>query len=192
MKICFATNNQNKLVEIKNKIGKAYDIISLSELKHFEDLPETHHTLEENSLEKAQFIYQKYGINCFADDTGLLVEALNGDPGVRSARYAGLDKKSEDNINLLLQNLKGVENRRAKFVTVITLIMNEEAHQFQGEVSGTITEDVSGTSGFGYDPIFVPEGWQCTFAEVDLEEKNKISHRSKAVEKLVQFLNSKA
>jgi len=189
MRICFATNNKNKLIEIKNKLGKAYDIISLSDFNHTEELPETHDTLEENSLEKAQFIHEKYKINCFADDTGLLVEALNGEPGVNSARYTGLDKKSEDNINLLLENLKGVKNRKAKFVTIITLILDNKVHQFHGEVHGVITEKLSGTGGFGYDPIFIPDGWQCTFAEVDLSEKNKISHRAIAVAKLVDFLN---
>lgn len=191
MKICFATNNKNKLVEIENKLGKAYDIISLSDLEHTSELPETHDTLEENSLEKAQFVHQKYKVNCFADDTGLLVEALNGEPGVNSARYAGPAKRSEDNIQLLLKNLLGQKNRKAKFVTVITLILDGEVHQFHGEVQGVITEKLSGTNGFGYDPIFIPTGWQNTFAELDLEEKNKISHRSIAVEKLVDFLKTR-
>ncbi len=190
MKICFATKNKNKLREIENKLGKAYDIISLSDLKHGEELPETHDTLEENSMEKAQFIHENYGINCFADDTGLLVDALNGEPGVNSARYAGADKKSEDNIRLLLKNLEGIKNRKAKFVTVITLILEGKAHQFRGEVGGTIAEHLSGTNGFGYDPIFVPEGWQKTFAEVDLKQKNEISHRAIAVSKLVDFLKN--
>ena len=190
MKICFATKNINKLIEIEQKLGKAYDIISLSDLKHEEELPETHDTLEENSLEKAQFIYDKYGLNCFADDSGLLVDALNGEPGVRSARYAGPGKESEDNMDLLLKNLEGVENRQAKFVTVVTLILNGEIHQFHGEVHGKITRERSGSSGFGYDPIFIPDGWEKTFAEVDLAEKNKISHRARAVAKLVDFLNA--
>ena len=190
MKICFATKNKNKLVEIKNKLGKAYDIISLSDLQHVEELPETHETLEENSLEKAWFIHEKYGINCFADDTGLLVESLNGEPGVNSARYAGPQKESNDNIELLLQKMEGVKNRNAKFVTVITLILDGKAQQFHGEVMGSITERCFGASGFGYDPVFIPEGWQKTFAEVDLSEKNKISHRAIAIEKLVDFLKS--
>lgn len=189
MKICFATNNKNKLREIKEKLGKAYDIISLSDLNHSEELPETHNTLEENSIEKAQYIFDRYQINCFADDTGLLVEALNDEPGVNSARYAGPAKNSDDNINLLLKNLEGITNRLAKFITVITLIIDDDIHQFTGEIKGKITNRQLGTSGFGYDPIFIPEGWQKTFAELDLEEKNKISHRSKAVEKLVKFLN---
>jgi XTP/dITP diphosphohydrolase len=190
MKICFATNNLNKLREIENKLGKAYDIISLSALGHSEELPETHDTLEGNSLEKAQFIYDKYHVNCFADDTGLLVEALNGDPGVMSARYAGPSKSAEDNMDLLLKNLKGETNRKAKFITVISLILHGDIYQFTGEVSGYITEEKAGMKGFGYDPIFVPDGWQKTFAELDLEEKNKISHRANAVGKLVEFLKT--
>jgi XTP/dITP diphosphohydrolase len=190
MKICFATNNKNKLTEIRNKLGKAYDIISLSDLGHFEELPETHDTLEDNSLEKAQFIHEKYKVNCFADDTGLLVEALDGAPGVNSARYAGPAKRSEDNVKLLLSNLEGIANRKAKFVTVITLILNDKVYQFHGEINGMISETPSGSEGFGYDPVFVPEGWQKTFAEVDLEEKNKISHRAMAVEKLTAFLKT--
>jgi XTP/dITP diphosphohydrolase len=190
MRICFATNNLNKLREIENKLGKAYDIISLSALGHSEELPETHDTLEGNSLEKAQFIYDKYQVNCFADDTGLLVEALNGDPGVMSARYAGPSKSAEDNMDLLLKNLEGETNRKAKFITVISLILHGEIYQFTGEVSGYITQEKAGTKGFGYDPIFIPDGWQKTFAELDLEEKNKISHRAKAVAKLVEFLKT--
>jgi XTP/dITP diphosphohydrolase len=155
-------------------------------------LPETHDTLEGNSLEKAQFVYEKYKINCFADDTGLLVEALNGEPGVRSARYAGESKNSEDNMDLLLQKLKNTKNRKARFVTVISLILNGDVHQFTGEVSGSITEKKTGEKGFGYDPIFMPDGWQKTFAELDLEQKNKISHRGRAVARLVEFLKSRS
>lgn len=188
MKICFATNNEHKLKEIENKLGKAYDLISLSALGHTEELQESHDTLEENALEKAQFIHNKYKINCFADDTGLLVEALDGAPGVNSARYAGPNKDSEDNMDLLLEKLKNQENRKAKFVTVISLILNGTIYQFTGDVSGHITHEKSGQKGFGYDPIFVPEGWQKTFAELDLEQKNKISHRGRAVVKLVDFL----
>lgn len=189
MRICFATNNKNKLIEIKKKLGKAYDIISLSDLGHTEELSETHDTLEGNSLEKALFIHEKYQINCFADDTGLLVDALDGEPGVNSARYAGPGKSSEDNMNLLLEKLQGHANRNAKFNTIITLMINGKSHQFTGEVEGVITNERSGVNGFGYDPIFIPNGWKETFAELSLEEKNKISHRSKAVEKLVDFLN---
>lgn len=189
MRICFATNNKNKLREIKSKLGEAYDIISLSDLGHTEELSETHDTLEENSLEKAQFIHEKYQVNCFADDTGLLVEALNGEPGVNSARYAGPGKSSDDNMQLLLDKLKGQKHRNAKFITVITLMLDGNAHRFSGEIDGVISREQSGSKGFGYDPIFIPNGWQKTFAEVDLKEKNKISHRSIAVEKLVEFLS---
>jgi XTP/dITP diphosphohydrolase len=192
MKICFATNNPNKLREIKNKLGKAYEIISLSDLGHTGELPETHDTLEENSLEKAQFVHDKYKVNCFADDTGLLVEALNGEPGVKSARYAGPAKNSEDNMNLLLQKLGSSRDRKAKFITVISLIIEGKIHQFTGEINGAIAQQKAGNHGFGYDPIFIPEGWQKTFAELDLEEKNKISHRARAVSKLVDFLKSKS
>jgi XTP/dITP diphosphohydrolase len=188
MQICFATNNKNKLKEIKNKLGKAYDIISLSDLGHVDELSETHDTLEGNSLEKAQFIHETYGIDCFADDSGLLVDALNGDPGVNSARYAGESRSSDANMDLLLKNLHGVSNRKATFVTVITLILHGKAQQFRGEVHGVITEEKSGNHGFGYDPIFLPDGWGKTFAELDLGTKNKISHRGIAVEKLVKFL----
>lgn len=188
MRICFATNNENKLKEIKSKLGEAYDIISLSDLGHFEDLSETHDTLEGNSQQKAEFIYNKYKVNCFADDTGLLVEALNGEPGINSARYAGPGKSSDDNIQLLLDKLEGNQNRKAKFITIITMILDGNINQFSGEINGIISTEQSGPNGFGYDPIFIPDGWQKTFAEVDLKEKNKISHRSIAVEKLVEFL----
>ena len=151
-------------------------------------MSETHDTLEGNSRQKAEYIYNKYKLDCFADDTGLLVEALDGEPGVNSARYAGPGKSSDDNIQLLLDKLKGNQNRKAKFITVITMILDENIHQFSGEINGMISNEQSGSNGFGYDPIFVPNGWQKTFAEVDLKEKNKISHRSIAVEKLVKFL----
>ncbi|NJN26015.1 MAG: RdgB/HAM1 family non-canonical purine NTP pyrophosphatase [Cyclobacteriaceae bacterium] len=188
MKICFATNNKNKLFEIKNKLGEAYEIISLSDLGHFEDLAETQDTLEGNSLQKARFVYDTYGVNCFADDSGLMVEALNGEPGVNSAFYAGEAKSSEANVALLLNNMRGINNRKARFVTVITLVLNGKVEQFRGEIDGSIAEHPSGSHGFGYDPVFVPDGWQCTFAEVDLQLKNKISHRARAVEQLVDFL----
>jgi len=192
MKLCFATNNQNKLLEIENKLGKAYEIISLSALGHAEDLAETHESLEENALEKAQFIYDKYKVNCFADDTGLLVDALGGAPGVLSARYAGPARDSDANMDLVLKKLENKTNRKAKFVTVIALIVDGEIYQFEGEVGGRITERKAGNKGFGYDPIFIPDGWQKTFAELDLEQKNKISHRGIAVGKLVDFLKSRS
>ncbi len=190
MRICFATNNDHKLTEIKSKLGKAYDIISLSDLGHTDELSETYDTLEGNSMEKAYFIHEKYQVNCFADDTGLLVESLNGEPGVNSARYARPAKNSEDNMDLLLNKLEGKTNRKAKFVTVITLILDGKQHQFAGEIHGTIAHGRSGNKGFGYDPIFIPEGKNVTFADMDMEEKNKISHRAIAVEKLVAYLKS--
>lgn len=189
MKICFATNNKNKLTEIRNKLGKAYDIISLSDLGQTEDLPETQNTLEGNSLQKARFVHDKFDVNCFADDTGLLVEALDGQPGVMSARYSGPECNSKSNVELLLRNLRGISNRRARFITVITLILNNEVHVFTGRVDGIITEEPHGSMGFGYDPVFIPEGLDRTFAELDLHQKNTISHRSIAVEQLVVFLN---
>lgn len=189
MRICFATNNNNKLREIKDKLGEAYEIISLFDLGHLEELSETGNTLEDNSLEKAKFIYEKYQVDCFADDTGLLVEALDGEPGVNSARYAGPGKSSDDNMKLLLDKMKDQQNRNAKFITVITLILDGITRRFFGEINGVISKERAGHSGFGYDPIFIPNGWQKTFAEVDLKEKNKISHRSIAVEKLVDFLS---
>lgn len=192
MKLCFATNNKHKLVEIQNKLGKAYELISLSDLGHDEELPENQDTLEGNSLEKAQFIYDKYGINCFADDTGLLVNALNGAPGVLSARFAGDAKDNQANMDLLLSLMKNITDRRAAFVTVISLIIDGQVHQFRGEVQGTIAKSKTGEKGFGYDPIFIPDGLQKTFAELDLEEKNRISHRAKAVTALVAFLQSRS
>ena len=189
MRLCFATNNKNKIIEVQHKLGKAYDIISLSDLGQTEDLPETQNTLEGNSLQKARFVHDKFDVNCFADDTGLLVEALDGQPGVMSARYSGPECNSKSNVELLLRNLRGISNRRARFITVITLILNNEVHVFTGRVDGIITEEPHGSMGFGYDPVFIPEGLDRTFAELDLHQKNTISHRSIAVEQLVVFLN---
>jgi XTP/dITP diphosphohydrolase len=190
MRLCFATNNKNKLIEIQHKLGKAYDIISLFELGHTEELSETRETLEGNSMQKAMFIHEKYGIDCFADDTGLLVDALDGKPGVNSARYAGDQRDSRANMELLLTNLSGIRDRHARFITVITLIFNGKPHTFTGKVEGTIAEKPRGTMGFGYDPVFIPEDLDKTFAELDLQEKNAISHRSRALKQLVVFLNS--
>lgn len=165
-----------------------FEIISLDELGCSDELEETQPTLEGNSLQKASFIFDHYKIPCFADDTGLEVEALQGAPGVYSARYAGEQKKSEDNINLLLKNLHGVTNRTAQFRTVITVMGLGETKTFEGIIKGVITETKKGTDGFGYDPIFQPEGYSKTFAEMTMVEKNKVSHRALAVEKLVAFL----
>ena len=187
-KLCFATNNAHKLEEIQAILGDSFELISLAETGCKEELPETGNTLEANSLQKAQYLCENYHINCFADDSGLEVQALNGEPGVDSAHYAGLQRSHADNVNLLLKNLVGKTNRSAKFRTVITLIQNGEITQFEGNIKGLIINESRGTEGFGYDPIFVPEGYETTFAEMSLEEKGKISHRARAFEKLVAFL----
>jgi XTP/dITP diphosphohydrolase len=190
MKICFATNNTNKIKEIQAIIGLQHELISLNQLNHTQELAETHFTIEENSLEKADFIYQKYKVPCFADDTGLMVDALNGAPGVFSARYAGLPSNSEKNIEKLLEALKNETNRKAHFKTVITLVNEKgEITTFEGRVDGTITTERGGFDGFGYDPIFVPIGYDKTFAEMTGEQKNSISHRAIATKKLIQHLN---
>ena len=188
MKICFATNNENKLKEIRKAVGDKHEILSLKDIGCSEELPETGDTLEENSLEKASFVATKYKVNCFADDTGLLVTALNDAPGVYSARYAGEPSNSENNMNKLLLELKNKTDRGAKFRTVITLIIADKQCQFDGEVYGEITKTKSGKDGFGYDPIFEPKGYDITFSEMNMEEKNKISHRGIAVRKLIEHL----
>ena len=189
MEICFATHNENKIREVRILLHPI-KIVGLTELGQHEEIPETGQTLDENSLLKAQFLFSKFQVNCFADDTGLEVESLNGAPGVYSARYAGDKKDNQANIDLLLQNLEGIENRNARFRTVISLILNGETFTFEGVVNGRITKDISGSEGFGYDPIFMPEGYDITFAEMSLEEKNSISHRGKAIKKLVDYLRS--
>lgn len=202
MKIVFATNNSHKLQEIRDILGNEFEIVSLKEIGCDVDIPETGDTLEENALQKAQYVYDHYHISCFADDTGLEVEALNGAPGVHSARYAeGTDHDSEANMNKLLQELEGKENRQARFRTVICLIEKKDVcpcgctsikkvHRFEGIVNGTIATEKHGTEGFGYDPIFIPEGYNKSFAELGENIKNCISHRAKAVDKLAEFLKS--
>jgi XTP/dITP diphosphohydrolase len=192
MKLCFATNNAHKLEEINALSGRDFEILSLKEIGCYEELPENQDTLEGNSLEKAQFVWQHYNINCFADDTGLEVEGLQGDPGVYSARYAGPQRSSEDNITLLLQNLQGHTNRKARFCTSITLILEGHIYQFEGIVKGHIAEKPQGVKGFGYDPVFVPEGHTRTFAEMTLEEKSSMSHRGRAIKALIDFLRKQA
>lgn len=187
-KLCFATNNAHKLEEIQAILGDSFELISLAATGCTEELPETGNTLEANSLQKAQYLYDHYQVNCFADDSGLEVQALNGEPGVDSAHYAGPQRSHADNVNLLLKNLGDTTDRSAKFRTVITLIQNGEITQFEGNIEGKIISNLRGTQGFGYDPIFVPEGYETTFAEMSLSEKGKISHRAKAFEKLVAFL----
>ena len=190
MKLVFATNNPNKLSELQALVPEGIEILSLKEINCNEELPETNPTLEGNALQKAQYVYQNYGFNCFADDTGLEIDALGGAPGVYSARYAGEDCKAEDNMQKVLTKLENEDNRNAKFRTVIALIIKGEENLFEGECSGNITKTKSGAEGFGYDPIFTPEGYELTFAEMSKQEKGAISHRGKAVEKLVDYLTT--
>ncbi|MEZ4883524.1 MAG: non-canonical purine NTP diphosphatase [Chitinophagales bacterium] len=190
MKLIFATNNPNKVSEVKKVVGDKFEVVSLKEFGFTDDIPEPHDTLEENAYEKSSVIHQKFGVNCFSEDTGLEVFALNGEPGVKSARYAGELCKASDNISLLLSKLKGIENRQAQFRTVVSLILEGQEYQFEGIVKGSIIDSLRGDKGFGYDPVFVPEGYSQTFAEMDADEKNKISHRAKAIEKLVVFLKN--
>ena len=187
-KLVVATNNAHKLEEIAAILGDEMELLSLKDIECFDDIPETADTLEDNACQKAMYIYENYGMDCCADDTGLEVEALNGAPGVFSARYAGDGHDSEANMQKLLQELKGKENRKAQFRTAICLILNGEEHLFEGIVKGEIIEEKRGGAGFGYDPIFVPEGHDLTFAELGNDIKNTISHRFRAVEKLCQFL----
>ena len=187
-KLVVATNNAHKLEEIAAILGNEMELLSLKDIQCFDDIPETADTLEGNARQKAQYIAEKYGMDCFADDTGLEVEALNGAPGVFSARYAGDGHDSEANMQKLLHELEGKENRKAQFRTAICLIMNGEEHLFEGIVKGEIIREKRGGAGFGYDPIFVPEGYDLTFAELGNDIKNTISHRARAVEKLCQFL----
>ncbi|HJA84437.1 MAG TPA: non-canonical purine NTP diphosphatase [Candidatus Bacteroides intestinavium] len=189
-KFVFATNNAHKLEEVKAIVGAKIEILSLKDIGCQADIPETADTLEGNALLKARFIYETYHLDCFADDTGLEVEALNGAPGVYSARYAGDAHNSEANMRKLLQELEGVENRRARFRTAFALILNGKEHLFEGIVNGHITPVRHGTSGFGYDPVFVPDGYTQTFAEMGDALKNKISHRAIGAQKLCRFLNT--
>lgn len=190
--LVFATNNRHKLEEVSAMLQNKHKILSLNDIQCHEDIPETGTTLEENALLKAQYVYQHYNMNCFADDTGLEVEALNGAPGVYSARYAGEGHDSVANMKKLLSELEGKENRKARFRTVIALIIDGKTYQFEGIVDGHITTSKHGTEGFGYDPIFIPEGYEQTFAELGNEIKNQISHRAKAVKALVEFLNQQS
>lgn len=186
--IVFATNNKHKLLEVQQILGNTFHLKSLVDIGFTEDIPEDFDTLEQNASQKAWYLYNRYGVDCFADDTGLEVDALEGKPGVYSARYAGEQRNSQDNIVKLLADLKGISNRKAQFRTVISLIISGEEHQFQGVVRGSIIDELKGSDGFGYDPIFVPEGYNLTFAEMELDLKNRISHRGLATQKLVAFL----
>ena len=187
--LIFATSNQNKVLEIQKILPKKFNIKSLKDLNYFEDVPENETTIEGNAIFKAKYIYEKFNINVFADDTGLEVEALNGEPGVHSARYAGTTRNSEKNIKKLLKNLKNIKNRNARFKTVIALIIDSKLHIFSGIVEGYILDSPKGNNGFGYDPIFCPNGFDKSFAELTLKEKNLISHRSFAMKKLIDFIS---
>ena len=189
MKLVFATQNENKAHEIQSLLPEYFKIISLKDIRCFDEIPETAETLEGNSLLKASFISETYNLNCFADDTGLEIEALNNRPGVHSARYAGPDKSAAANIDKVLSELEGKTSRNAQFRTLITLILNKSTFSFEGIVRGEIISEKRGENGFGYDPIFVPEGEIRTFAEMSLEEKNKHSHRARAFQKMIDFLN---
>ena len=190
MDIVFATHNRHKSEEACQILGPRWTLRNLHDLGQTEEIPETADTLQGNALQKAQFVYDKYHLNCFADDTGLEVEALNGAPGVYSARYAGEHCSFADNVNKLLHEMQGKTNRRACFKTVVALILDGETHYFEGRVDGTIIETPRGGEGFGYDPVFVPDGFSETFAEMSAEQKNKISHRGRAMAKLIEFLQN--
>ena len=186
--LCFATNNEHKRAEIQALLGNDYKVVGLKEIGCEEELAEDQSTLEGNSLQKAAYVFDHYKVSCFADDTGLEVEALSGEPGVYSARYAGSQRNADDNMNLLLTNLSKSKSRKAQFRTVITLITQENRKQFEGVLKGAIIEEKRGSGGFGYDPIFVPEGETKTLAEMSMMEKNSLSHRARAIENLVLYL----
>jgi XTP/dITP diphosphohydrolase len=188
MKLVFASNNANKIKEIQALVPASIQIVSLHDIGCFEDIPETANTIEGNAILKANYVTEKFGLNCFADDSGLEVDALNGEPGVFSARYAGEPKNDDNNMNKLLLNLKDKSNKKANFKTVICLNLNGKQHLFTGVIKGEITSEQKGTNGFGYDPIFIANGYSKTFAELSMTEKSSISHRGIAVKKLIEFL----
>ena len=190
MQLVLASNNPNKIKEIQLLLPKTIEVLSLNAIGCTEDIPETAPTIEGNAIQKANYITQKYGYSCFADDTGLEVEALNGEPGVYSARYAGNQRNANDNMNKLLENLANQNNRNAQFKTIICLNLNNTQQLFEGIIKGTITTDKKGTEGFGYDPIFIPDGYNKTFAQMPIHEKSKISHRGLAIQKLINHLNN--
>ena len=190
MFLCFVTNNKNKLNEISGLISREITLLSLKDIGCTMEIPEIHATIEDNSFAKADYIFRNYHIDCFADDTGLEVDALEGEPGVHSARYAGPGRNSEDNISLLLKKLENKNDRSASFKTVITLFMDGTARQFSGIIKGVIIRNRRGSHGFGYDSVFMPDGYQFTFAEMSMAQKNLISHRAIAIRRLVEYLNS--
>lgn len=189
MKICFATNNKKKIEEVKAALGPEFLLVSLQEIGCVEELPETGDTLDHNAFQKARYVKEHFGVDCFADDTGLEVEVLEGAPGVYSGRFAGEPRSDERNIDLLLEKMEGKTNRKARFRTVIALILEGKEYQFEGIAEGEILKERVGEKGFGYDPVFKPIGFDKTFAQLSLEEKNEISHRGKAVKSLIKFLN---
>lgn len=190
MKIIFATQNQNKVKELNQLMPDNIELLSLKDINCEDDIPETASDLQGNASQKSAYVVEKFNVNCFADDTGLEIDALNNEPGVLSARYAGEQKNSNDNMDLVLLKLKGKQNRKARFRTVISLVVDGNEHLFEGEAKGEIIEQKCGIDGFGYDPIFKPEGFDITFAEMSIVDKNKISHRGKAVRQLIAFLES--
>ena len=187
-KIIFATSNPYKIKEVKALLGNDFEVGGLKDIGCHEDVPETQPTIEGNALQKARYVVEHYSVNCFSEDTGLEIESLNMEPGVYSARYAGPQRDSEDNINLVLDKLKNKTNRNARFKTVIALIIDGKEYTFEGIVNGVIAYEKTGKDGFGYDPIFLPEGRKTSFAEMSSEEKNEISHRGRAVRKLIEWL----
>jgi XTP/dITP diphosphohydrolase len=190
MDLVFATNNKHKLEELQAMLGNKIRLLSLKDIGCTEEIPEEQETLEGNASQKAFYVFNKYGHNCFADDTGLEIDALNGEPGVYSARYAGEEKSADANMKLVLEKLTKINKRSARFRTVISLVVNGNEKQFEGLVEGEILKEKRGGSGFGYDPIFKPNGFNQTFAEMNLSDKNKISHRGRAVKKLVNYLKN--
>lgn len=189
MKICFATNNLNKIEEVKAALGDSFEIVSLQDIGCSDELPETGDTLEHNAFQKAKYVKEHFGVDCFADDTGLEVDALEGEPGVYSGRYAGEPRSDDRNVSLLLRNLENSSIRTARFKTVIALVLEDEEYKFEGVAEGKILKERTGNGGFGYDPIFLPDGYSRSFAEMNMAEKNQVSHRGKAVSELISFLN---
>ena len=190
MNLVFAPNNEHKIAEIAKLVPAGFEVVSLASIGCTDDIPETAETLEGNAILKAQYVWERFGLSCFADDTGLEVSALGNVPGVYSARYAGPQRNAADNMKMLLNELNEINQRDARFRTVIALILDGQIYTFEGIVNGTITREQHGTEGFGYDPIFKPEGFEQTFAEMDMIQKNTMSHRGRAVQKLVEFLKT--
>ena len=190
MKLVFATNNPGKLAEVQKMLPDSIELLSLKDIECFDDIEETATTLDGNAKIKANYITEKFGFNCFADDTGLEVEALNGAPGVYSARYAGKERDAEANMALVLKKMEGQTNRQARFRTVIALVLDKKEYTFEGVINGVVSTHKKGNNGFGYDPIFIPDGYSQSFGQIDIKEKNGISHRAKAVKQLIEFLTN--